>query len=168
MAAKTTTLAVVSSCLLLAHQLLLLAPATTATSIPVGGGGGGATASSTVPVSSHRDSDDADADADVPPFFRFPGGSGAAAGCWNAVLRAEVCAGDVLRSVASLLLHDGERHPWGVHVGAPCCGVLQAVGDRCFRDLLTDSPFRPLYAPLVNHVCGALPVGGGVTPIHRH
>ncbi|BAT05716.1 Os08g0453100 [Oryza sativa Japonica Group] len=166
MAAKTTTLAAVSSCLLLAQQLLLLAPATTATSIPVGGGGGGSTASSTVPVSSHRDSDDAD--ADVPPFFPFPGGSGAAAGCWNAVLRAEVCAGDVLRSVASLLLHDGERHPWGVHVGAPCCGVLQTVGDRCFRDLLTDSPFRPLYAPLVNHVCSALPVGGGVTPIHRH
>uniref|UniRef100_A0A0E0LVI1 Prolamin-like domain-containing protein n=1 Tax=Oryza punctata TaxID=4537 RepID=A0A0E0LVI1_ORYPU len=165
MAAKTTTLAVVSSCLLLAQQLLLLAPAATATSIPVGGGGGGSVATATtVPVSSHRDSDDAD--ADVPPFFPFPDGSGAAAGCWNAVLHAEICAGDILRSVASLLLHDGE-HPWGVHVGAPCCGVLQAVGDRCFRDLLTDSPFRPLYAPLVNQVCGALPVGRGVTPGHR-
>uniref|UniRef100_J3MTJ4 Prolamin-like domain-containing protein n=1 Tax=Oryza brachyantha TaxID=4533 RepID=J3MTJ4_ORYBR len=148
MAAKTIRLVavVVSSCLLLAQHLLLLAPAATAMSIGAGAGGG-ATATA-VPVASSRDSsEDADADADVPPFF--PGGSAAAAGCWNAVLHAEICAGDILRSVASLLLHDGE-HPWGVHVGAPCCGVLQIVGDRCFRDLFADSPFRPLYAPLVN------------------
>ncbi|KAF0899756.1 hypothetical protein E2562_024080 [Oryza meyeriana var. granulata] len=117
-----------------------------------------ATTTTTVPVSSFRDSDD-----DAPPFF--PGGSAAAAGCWNAVLRAEICAGDILRALASFLLHDGAQHPWSAHVGTPCCGVLQAVGDRCFRDLLADSPFRPLYAPLVNQVCG-LPVGG-VTPGHR-
>uniref|UniRef100_A0A0D9X8J1 Uncharacterized protein n=1 Tax=Leersia perrieri TaxID=77586 RepID=A0A0D9X8J1_9ORYZ len=163
MATKIITLAVVSSFLL----LLLLAPATTAISISGGGSvGGGITGGATGTTVTD----------DTPPFV-FPGA--AAAGCWNAVLQAEICAGDILRSVASFLLHlhadaGGEAQPLNplgsgaVHVGAPCCGVLKTVGDRCFRDLLADSPFHPLYAPFINHVCGGggLPVGG-IVPGHR-
>ncbi|KAG8087465.1 hypothetical protein GUJ93_ZPchr0010g7340 [Zizania palustris] len=149
MAAKTITLAVVvSSWVLLAQLLLLQAPATTATTVPLSAAG------------------DADVPVPVPPFFFPAGGSGAAAArCWNAVLRAESCAGDILSSLLSILLHDGAR-PRG-DVSAACCGVLQAVGARCFHDLqFTDSPFRPLYGPLVSHVCG-FPASSGVIPDHR-
>ncbi|KAL5229882.1 hypothetical protein ABZP36_028658 [Zizania latifolia] len=157
MAANTITLVVVvSSWVLLAQLLLLLAPATTATSMPLSGAG-----ATTVPLSAAGD-----ADVPVPPFFP-PGGSAAASRCWNAVLRAESCAGDILSSLLSVLLHDGARPGHGgARVGAACCGVLQAVGARCFHDLFTDSPFRPLYGPLVSHVCG-FPASGGVTPDHR-
>ncbi|KAL5223057.1 hypothetical protein ABZP36_027770 [Zizania latifolia] len=157
MAANTITLVIVSYCLLLAQQLLLLAPSTTATSMP-GGGTGTFTGETTVPLSAAVDNDD-------PPFF--PGGPAAASRCWNAVLRAESCAGNILSSLLSLLLHDSARPEDGVRVGADCCGVLQAVGARCFRDLFTDSPFRPLYGPLVNHVCGFPASGGVVTPGRR-
>ncbi|KAL6647506.1 hypothetical protein ACP70R_014943 [Stipagrostis hirtigluma subsp. patula] len=58
--------------------------------------------------------------------FPFPGGSAAPGdGCMKAVQKAESCAADVLRSLASL--GGGGGGPVGV--GAGCCGVLQGVGD---------------------------------------
>ncbi|KAL6661322.1 hypothetical protein ACP70R_000706 [Stipagrostis hirtigluma subsp. patula] len=83
--------------------------------------------------------------------FPFPGGSAAPGdGCMKAVQKAESCAADVLRSLASL--GGGGGGPVGV--GAGCCGVLQGVGDSCFRGVFPVSPFRALYGPLVKHACG--------------
>ncbi|KAM3278737.1 hypothetical protein ACQJBY_046164 [Aegilops geniculata] len=132
MASKT---AVVAFTLMAAQLLLLAFTPTTAISIPPAT----TTGTTTVPSGSATDV----------PALPFPGEgevAEAAAECWNAVLKAERCAVDVLKWLASGQLAG--------RVSPACCGVLQRLGDSCLRDLFPHSAVGRLYAPFVSHACG--------------